>query len=210
VTSPQDPVPPQNPWPPQGPAPQGPWGPQNQQWPSSPPPGQQPNEPQAVPVDVVTAFQLLCGVAVLGIVNMIATLVAVYADRATFVDQLLADIAVQDPSLEVGRDTVETVVIAGLGVTALLGLGVTALYLLFVFKMRAGRNWARMLVTMIGALMVVFALPSLFGLVGGGGAAIVSGAAGILQAVLSVGAIVLLHRAESNRYFLPAFKVPGE
>lgn len=192
---------------------QNPWPPQNQ-WPPAHPPLPQPPappEPQPTPVDVVTAFQLLCAVAVLGVVNMIATLVAVFADRESFVDQLLKEVAAQDPAVQVGRDTAETVVVLGLGVTAMIGLCVTALYLLFVFKMRAGRNWARMLVTMIGSLMVVFALPSLFGLAGGGGgAAMVSGAAGILQAVLSVGAIVLLHRAESNRYFLPAFRVPDE
>ncbi|MFD4294356.1 hypothetical protein ACFWPA_07060 [Rhodococcus sp. NPDC058505] len=154
-------------------------------------------------MDVVTAFQLLCAVAALGVLNMIASLCAVYADRETYVDQLLRDVAAQDASVQIGRDTADSLMIVGLGLTGLIGLGITALYLLFVFKMRAGRNWARMLVTMAGVLMVFMAIPVLFGLGGGGAAVMIAGGAGILQAVLVVGAIVLMHRADSNRYFLP-------
>lgn len=186
------------------------WGSPGQQpggWPQGayPPPAPVPAKPEP-PVDVVTAFQLLCAVAALGVVNMIASLLSVYSDRDTYVDQLLADVAAQDASIHIGRDTAQSLLVVGLGVTALIGLGVTALYLLFVFKMRAGRNWARMLVTIIGVMTVFFAIPTVFGLVGSGGAALVAGGAGILQAVASVGAIVLMHRAESNRYFLPALR----
>jgi Mn2+/Fe2+ NRAMP family transporter len=157
------------------------------------------------PVDVLTAFQLLCGVAALGVVNLLASLAAVYGDRATYVDQLTRDLRAQDPTLDVSASTVEALVLVGLGLSALVGLGITGLYLLFVFKMRSGRNWARMLVTMAGVLTVFVAVPTLFGLGAGGGAAVmISGGAGILQAVLSVGAVVLMHRADSNRYFLPA------
>lgn len=158
-------------------------------------------------MDVVTAFQLLCAVAALGVVNMIATLLAVYADRASYVDQLLRDVAAQDAGVEIGRDTAEALLMVGLGLTALVGFAVTALYVLFVFKMRAGRNWARMLVTMIGVIMVFFAIPALFGLgAGSGAAAMVAGGAGILQAVLAVGAVVLMHRGDANRYFLPGLQ----
>ncbi|MFE3291071.1 hypothetical protein [Rhodococcus sp. NPDC059234] len=157
------------------------------------------------PVDVLTAFQLLCGVAALGVVNLFASLAAVYGDRATYVDQLMRDLRAQDPTLNFSESTVDALMLVGLGVSALIGLAITALYLLFVYKMRRGRNWARMLVTMAGVLMVFLAVPTLFGLGAGGGAgAMVSGGAGILQAVLSVGAVVLMHRADSNRYFLPA------
>lgn len=188
--------------PPQGPPEQGP------PWPGRYGPPQQGQAPHGAPaapppVDVVTAYQLLCAVAVLGVVNMIASLLAVHADRATYVDQLLLDVAAQDAGMQIGRDTAETLMVVGLGLTALIGLGVTALYLLFVHKMRAGRNWARMLVTMIGVMMVFVAVPTLFGLGAGGGAVMVAGGASILQAVLSVGAIVLMHRGDSNRYFMP-------
>lgn len=203
MTSPQGPQGewPQGQWPPQGPPPGGPWPPYGQ-----PPAAPQPPSAPEPPVDVVTAFQLLCAVAALGVVNMIATLLAIYADRDTFIDQLLVEVTAQDPSLEISRSTAESVLAVGLGLTGLIGLGVTALFLLFAFKMRAGRNWARMVVTMCGVIMVFFAIPSLFGLGDGGVALLISGAAGILQAVLVVGAIVLMHRTESNKYFLPALR----
>ncbi|TQF68875.1 hypothetical protein FK531_12365 [Rhodococcus spelaei] len=158
-------------------------------------------------MDVLTAFQLLCGVAALGVVNLFASLATVYGDRATYVDQLMRDMRAQDPTLDFSASTMDALMLVALGMSALIGLGVTALYLLFVFKMRRGRNWARMLVTMAGVLMVFLAVPTLFGLGAGGGAgAMVSGGASILQAVLSVGAVVLMHRTDSNRYFLPAVK----
>ncbi len=168
----------------------------------------QPVVPRPVPpVDVVTAFQLLCGVAVLGVVNLTAMLLAVYGDLDTYVGQLQRDVAAQDPTVVVGVDDARVLLTIGLGLTGLLGLGVTAIFLLFVFKMRAGRNWARMLVTMIGVMTVFSAVPALFGLGAGSGAAsVVAGGAGILQAVLAVGAIVLMHRADSNRYFLPGLR----
>nr|WP_246044923.1 hypothetical protein [Rhodococcus oryzae] len=177
-------------------------------WPPAPPTGPVAQDPRpAVPVDVGTAFQLLCGVAALGVVNLFATLAMVAADRKTFADQLIKDVHAQDPTVEISASAAEGLLLVGLGVTALLGLALTGLYLLFVFKMRSGRNWARMLVTMIGVTMVFFAIPALFGLGAGGGVAgMVAGGAGILQAVLSVGAVILMHRSESNQYFVPGPK----
>lgn len=159
------------------------------------------------PVDVVTAFQLLCAVAALGVVTLAAMLLAVHGDLDVHVAQLQRDVAAQDPTMVVGADAARTMLTIGLGLTGLLGLGVTALFLLVVVKMRAGRNWARMLVTMVGVMTVFSAVPALFGLgAGTGAAAVVGGGAGILQAVLAVGAIVLMHRAEANRYFLPRLR----
>ena len=68
--------------------------------------------------------------------------------------------------------------------------------------MRHGRLWARMVLTMIGTITVVVALPQLFALgVDGGALSSVSGVAAVLQGVLSAGAIYLMHRKESNEYF---------
>lgn len=203
--SPQDPQ--QSPQPPQDPQPQypaqQPYPQQQYPYPQSPP---VPPKPQP-PVDVVTAFQLLCGVAGLGVVNLFATLATALGDRANFADQLVRDVRAQDETVEITRSTAEGLLLIGFGLTAVLGLILTGVYLLFVFKMRAGRNWARMLVTMIGVMTVFVAIPTVFGLGAvGGAAAVVAGGAGILQAVLSVGAVVLMHRADSNRYFMPGVK----
>lgn len=69
--------------------------------------------------------------------------------------------------------------------------------------MSRGKNWARMLLTFCGVFMLVSAIPVIFGLGGDGGAAtLLFGGAEILQAVAAVGAIVMMHRKESNPYFL--------
>ncbi|MFC4605155.1 hypothetical protein [Rhodococcus kronopolitis] len=177
--------------------------PAQQPYPQAPP---VPPKPQP-PVDVVTAFQLLCGVAGLAVVNLIATLAVAIGDRASFADQLVRDIRAQDEAVEITRSTAEGLLLIGFGLTAVLGLVLIGVYLLFAFKMRAGRNWARMVVTMIAVMMVFVAIPTVFGLgAAGGAAAVVAGGAGILQAVLAVGAVILMHRADSNRYFLPGLQ----
>ncbi len=68
--------------------------------------------------------------------------------------------------------------------------------------MRKGKNWARMLLTMAGVFTVFSALPT--GSAPGrasGTAALLMGGRGNLQAVAAIGAIVLMHRKESNAYF---------
>ncbi|WP_137725238.1 hypothetical protein [Prescottella subtropica] len=184
-------------------------------WPGTPqyptgqyPAGQYPMPPAApehkpVPTDVATAFQLWLGVAGLGVVYLISALAFVYSDRTTFVDQLMDEFAKQ-PDVQVTREQAEQLLVFGLvGTGILMTLVLGGLTLLLAFKMRKGRNWARMLLTMAGVFTVFSALPTLFGVgAATGGAALVMGGAGILQAVVAVGAIVLMHRKESNAYFL--------
>lgn len=71
----------------------------------------------------------------------------------------------------------------------------TALYLFFMFKMRAGRNWARITLTVLGALGVVFIVINL------GSAAAVSLVISLVQAVLIVAAVVFMYRPDANQYF---------
>ncbi|MDH6278961.1 putative membrane channel-forming protein YqfA (hemolysin III family) [Prescottella agglutinans] len=199
-------------WPPQQPGQPDPW-PGAPQYPAGPPqmpgqPGQYPAPPPAseqkpIPADVQTAFQLWFAVAALGVVYLVAALLFVYSDRTSFVDQLMDEFAKQ-PDVTVTRSQAEQLLVFGLvstGVILTLVLG--GLTVLFDFKMRKGKNWARMLLTMAGAFTVLSAIPTVFGAgAATGTAALVMGGAGILQAVVAVGAIVLMHRKESNEYFL--------
>ncbi|QCQ92327.1 hypothetical protein [Rhodococcus sp. SGAir0479] len=173
------------------------------------PPGQYPMPPAAperrpVPADVTTAFQLWFAVIALGVVYLVAALMFVHSDRATFVDQLMDELAKQQPGLEVSRSEVDQLLTLGLvGTGVVLALVLGGLTVLFAFKMRKGRNWARMVLTMAGVFTVFSAIPTVFGAgAATGTAALVMGGAGILQAVVAVGAIVLMHRKESNAYFL--------
>ncbi|GAB2638725.1 hypothetical protein GCM10027068_18100 [Prescottella soli] len=199
-------------WPPQQPGQPDSW-PGTPQHPAGPPqmpgqPGQYPapppaSEPKPIPADVQTAFQLWFAVAALGVVYLVAALLFVYSDRTSFVDQLMDEFAKQ-PDVTVTRSQAEQLLVFGLvstGVILTLVLG--GLTVLFDFKMRKGKNWARMILTMAGAFTVLSAIPTVFGAgAATGTAALVMGGAGILQAVVAVGAIVLMHRKESNEYFL--------
>lgn len=192
------------------------WHPENEQQPPhpdwerweaehGPPPLQQVERP--APVDVETARHLLWGVTGLGLLSLLMTLIMVNGERSVFAQQLVDDIKVQDPSLPLTLESAETYLTVALVMMALVGIGFAALFTYWVEKMRMGRLWARALLTMIGTVTVVLALPQLFGFgVDGGALQIVMSVVSILQGVLAAGAIYLLHRKESNAYFLASRK----
>jgi hypothetical protein len=70
-----------------------------------------------------------------------------------------------------------------------------ALAVLFAVKMRAGRNWARIVITVFAAVRVLSALLSL-PLVGG-----VEMILSIVVALLSVAVVVLMFRPDAKAYF---------
>ncbi|WP_242676761.1 hypothetical protein [Rhodococcus sp. ABRD24] len=173
------------------------------QYPAVPPVPPAGQDKRPVPTDVVTAFQLWFVVAALGIVYLVSALAFVYGDRTAFVDQLMDEVAKQ-PDVDLSRSQAEQLLVVGLVITGIfLSVVLTGLLALFDFKMRKGKNWARMLLTMVGVFTVFSAIPTVFGIgAATGPAALVMGGAGILQAVAAIGAIVLMHRKESNEYFL--------
>jgi hypothetical protein len=156
-----------------------------------------------VPTDVGTAFQLWWGIAGFGIVNLMATIVTAIGQRGTYAQQLLDDMRARDPKVALKLSDVELLVTAGFLGSAFVGLAVAGLVLLVAHKMRKGRFWARTLLTAIGAILVIVAVPTLFGLGDAHGPmAVVMGGAAIVQAVLAGGAIVLTHRPDANDYFV--------
>lgn len=186
---------------------QDPW-PGTPQYPAPMPPvqhrdGQKQDGQKPIPTDVVTAFQLWFVVAALGIVYLVAALAFAYGDRDAFVDQVVDELAKQSDTVLARADVEQLFVFAIIATGVFLSVVLTGLLTLFAFKMRRGRNWARMLLTMIGVFTVFSAIPTIFGIgAGTGPAALMMGGAGILQAVAAIGAIVLMHRKESNEYFL--------
>lgn len=79
--------------------------------------------------------------------------------------------------------------------TAIIAIVFIALYLLFAYKMRAGRNWARITLTVLGGLNV---LSILFSFRQAGGVGIVIG---LVQAVVILAAIYFMFRPEANQYY---------
>lgn len=175
-------------------------------FPVPPQPDPRSDADRPVPQDVTTAFQLWCGVLVLAAVSLVLSLVDVWGQRAVLLD-LFVEMS-DDPAMEgITEADLEGVLPVVLGFTAVLGLAVLGLLYFFARRMRSGKNWARMVLTLIGVFMTLTTLPTVFGL---GAEQGVLGMAGsivsILQAVATVGAIVLLHRRDSNLYFL---RLPG-
>ena len=168
-----------------------------------------PDDEREVPVDVGTAVQLWWGIIVFGLIDVAATLIQLYWQRAELAEEFTDTLTTEQPDTTVTLSNPEALVVAGLGVAAVFALLVAGLFVFFVRKMERGRNWARMLLTIFGVIQAIGAITSLFGLASPDGTmALVTGASGIVQGVLAVGAIVLLHRRESNLYFL-RFPPPG-
>ena len=105
----------------------------------------------------------------------------------------------------VGNSTVnvQTLVTTAKVVTAVIGVVFLALYLLFDFKMRAGRNWARIVLTVLSVLSILNAFSSSASVTVNNQVyqSSSSKALGWVTLVLSVVAIVLMYLPESNRYF---------
>lgn len=162
-----------------------------------------PPPPRPAPVDVETARHLWWGVAGLGFISLVLTLFAVSGERSAFAQQLVDDVRAQDASLALTLETAESYLTGALVMMLVLGAGFTALFVYWVEKMRHRRLWARTLLTMIGTVTVMMALPQLFAFgVDGGTVSVVAGVAAILQGVLAAGAVYLMHRKESNSYFM--------
>ncbi|WP_116203127.1 hypothetical protein [Amycolatopsis circi] len=80
----------------------------------------------------------------------------------------------------------------GIAIGAVIALVVALLHLLFAFKLRAGRNWARIVLTVLTALQVV-------SLLFGQGTIL-----GYISAVCGVVGVVLSFLPESSRYIAAA------
>ncbi|QNK82312.1 hypothetical protein [Nakamurella sp. PAMC28650] len=87
--------------------------------------------------------------------------------------------------------------------TIVVGVIFIGLYLLFAFKMRAGRNWARIVLTVLSALSILSAARTTASISVNGQVYSVgsSQATGWIGAALAVVAIVLMYTGASNAYF---------
>lgn len=76
-----------------------------------------------------------------------------------------------------------------------IGLAMIGLFVLFAFMMRAGRNWARITLTVLGGISIVL---NLFGIRSAGALNLIIT---LVLVVLVAAAIYLMYRPESNNYF---------
>jgi hypothetical protein len=148
------------------------------------------DEPIVRPKAVDSAFQaVLASVAV----SAIGTVVTVLLDRALLtrwvtetIDSMPPDQRL-DPSAMVGAMQV----ILGLSIAIFAGL-----FLLFAVKMRAGRNWARIVIT----LYTVFGVWSFLTSIASSGAEL-SLMWSLAEVAFGVTAVIYMFRPESSKYF---------
>lgn len=149
------------------------------------------------PKPVDTSFMLWMANAALGVLGFIVTIsVGRDATRQQIVDQLRQQ---GDTVTESQIDALMTtgIVFAGLFAAVFFGL-----YLLFAFKMRAGRNWARITLAVLGGLAVILSLVG----IGSGGA--ITTILTLLQIALIGGAIFFMFTKEASAYFDAAKRRP--
>lgn len=160
--------------------------------PSAPPIGDTGQDAEIVrPKAIDTAFQLSVAATVIG---AIATVVTMLFDRAWLVQltrETLAQADMPDSAADVDRMVGMFQVALGLGVLAYL-----ALFVLFAVKMRAGRNWARVLLAVVAAVNGVNFLSAMA----------TAGAEldlmwTLADAAFAIAAVVYMFRPESTKYF---------
>ena len=147
---------------------------QDTNWPS-----QQPG-PSTVPQMVNTAFWLIVGAGAIWLISIIISMAALNdpSFRSMFEDQMSASGAA-----DVRFEDVQGFIIAVMVALGVIGAG---LYALVAINVRKGRNWARILGTVLAALSIFFLLPP---------------SLASLAAILGIVGIVLLYLPASAPYF---------
>lgn len=158
--------------------------------------------PRPAPVDVETARHLWFGVVLIGALSALYSVWTLFGAREEFAQSLLDELAAQGSAADMTVESTQSMVTVMLVVTIFVVMGFGALVLFWVKRMRAGKVWARMLLTVIGSFIVFTTILDLFAMASTAGAMnLVMGVIGIGQGVLAAGAIYLMHRRESNEYF---------
>lgn len=141
------------------------------------------------PKEVEISFWLWIATLVLAVIGAVTAYSQINQIRANAIDQALT----QNPAAD--RSVIERTLTIGLDVAVVVGLLFVIAKFIFVFFMRGGRNWARIVLAVLGGLAVLFGL---IGLAIGGGSV-----TGLLQLLLLIGAIVTMFLPPANAWFQP-------
>lgn len=141
----------------------------------------------AEPKEVKQAATALYVIAAVQVISLLLTL--------TQLDTIEDEIRAVEPG--VTESDVQVGVTIGIGIAVLLTLVFVGLPILAAVKARQGRNWARILGTVMAAIAGLLAL---LGLGSGGPTAILN----IVTVLAAIAAIVLLWRKPSSEYFAAA------
>ncbi|HXT46611.1 MAG TPA: hypothetical protein VN748_21275 [Pseudonocardiaceae bacterium] len=156
--------------------------------PPSDPPGQQ-RSAQARgprPNSVEISFWLWITYLTIGAINTVVGFVQRDRNRADAINAVIDQYPAMDRSM---IDSVATIVVVGVVV---LGLLFVAAGVSFALLMRARRNWARVVLTVVGSLSVLFLIGP-----------VVTPLQALFQLLLLVGAIVMMFQRPANDWFRP-------
>lgn len=151
-----------------------------------PSPRQPPQVP--APAEVLTAVKLWFASILVGLLGGI--LVYALTDKDAALQK-----ALDSNTSGVSRADLQTLVNVGLAIGLIIALVILGLEVFFVLKMKAGRNWARIVLTVLGVLS---ALSSLVGLAQGFS---VGSAVNLISLLLIIAAIVFMFRPAATQYF---------
>jgi cytochrome c biogenesis protein ResB len=165
--------------------------PQQQRYPGGAmPPLSEPSTPMERPNSVELSFKLWLVYLALGLIGAVLTFAVL--------DELIA--ASADEAGVSGEDVAD----AGRGVmifAVVIGLVILGLVVALVFQMRKGKNWARITLTVLGALGVLSSVRGIGDAFSAEGIGPVIGIVSLLQVLLVIGAIVLMYMKDANPYF---------
>lgn len=144
---------------------------------------------EARPKEVEISFWLWIATLVLGVVGVVITYSRINQIRAEAINRTLT----QNPSVDQSMidSAMTTAFVTGIVVVLL----VVAAEFVFVLLMRGGRNWARIVLAVLGGVGVLFGL---IGFATGAWSVI-----GLLQILLLIGAIVTMFLPAANAWFQP-------
>jgi hypothetical protein len=142
-------------------------------------PSQQPQGPAGVPKLVDRSFWMIIAAGVLSILSLLVSIPTLDDPvmRQTFEDQL------RGSGQNIPFEEIKPIVIGTMVVVTLIGAG---LYALVAFNVRKGKNWARILGTVLAALSIFSVMP--LGI-------------NTVVVVLGIAAIVMLYTPAASPYF---------
>lgn len=147
-----------------------------------------------VPSSIRTACRLFVASVTLGVVNGVLTLTQVDAIVNTTLDDPSAQPNVDPMMLE---QAVRTSLITGI----VIDLVIAALWIWLTYRVRAGKSWARMVMTGITVIGGVMALVNLGNEFPVNGFAIVIAVVQVLIYVFAVAAVVFMFRPDARDHF---------
>ncbi|RRO13067.1 hypothetical protein EIL87_25815 [Saccharopolyspora rhizosphaerae] len=157
-----------------------------------PPPGGPPGRPRTVDL----AFWAGIACPVIGFV-MLAMSFASINDAEL---QVVLDQAGATGQRTLTLDEARALFRVTLAVVAVFCLVLAGLWIMFLVFMRNGRNWARIVITVVGALWFLLTVPTV---IGGATTSIVTALVAVLQLAAIAATVIYAYTGDANRYFQP-------